>query len=118
MRGLRRRGNYSLTFRSYRCVMNSSITLNYPGLWPLHAYDAVTEVAALSHAVQHTVEMAAGLTGGGRRVDLAGLDHAVGLLCAKALDLPAVDSRSARAALVALLTELDALSLALRTKGS
>lgn len=97
--------------------MNSSITANHPELWPPCAYDAVTEVTALSQAVQHTVEMAAGLTSGGRRVDLAGLDHAVGLLCAKALDLPAVDGRLARAGLVTLLTELDALSLALRAKG-
>lgn len=98
--------------------MNSSIAANHPGRLPPHAYDAVTEVTALSEAVRHTVEMAAGLTSGGRRVDLAGLDHAVGLLCAKALDLLAVDGRSARAGLVALLTELDALSLALRTRGS
>ncbi len=98
--------------------MNSPIVVNHPGLWPPHAYDAVTEVTALSHAVRHTVEMAAGLTNAGRRVDLAGLDHAVGLLCAKALDMPAVDGRAARAGLVALLTELDALSLALRAKGS
>ena len=98
--------------------MNNLIAVNHPPLWPAHAYDAVTEVAALSHAVRHTVEVAAGLISGGRRVELAGLDHAVGLLCAKALDLPAVDGRSARAGLVALLTELDALSLALRTKGS
>ena len=97
--------------------MNSSIAANHPELWPPCAYDAVTEVTALSQAVQHTVEMAAGLTSGGRRVDLAGLDHAVGLLCAKALDLPAVDGRLARAGLVTLLTELDALSLALRAKG-
>ena len=98
--------------------MNSSTAAIHPRLWPAHAYDGVTEIAALCQAVQHTVEMAAGLTNGGRRVELAGLDHAVGLLCAKALDLPAVDGRLARPGLVALLTELDALSLALRTKGS
>jgi len=51
-------------------------------------------------------------------VDLAGLDHTVGLLCAKALDLAAAHGRAARAGLVALLTEIDALSLSLRAERS
>ena len=96
--------------------MTNSIAMHPPELWPLHAYDAVAEVAALSETVRHTVEMAAGLAAGGRRMDLTGLDHMVGLLCAKALDLSAPDGRAARAGLVALLTEFDALSLSLRAE--
>lgn len=98
--------------------MTNSIAVHHLQLWPLHAYDAVTELAALSETVRHTVQMAAGLAGGGRRVDLAGLDHTVGLLCAKALDLAAAHGRAARAGLVALLTEIDALSLSLRAERS
>lgn len=88
------------------------------GLWTRHTYDAAADVAALSQGVLATVDMAAGLAMGGRRVDVAGLDHAVGLLCAKALDLPPAEGHAACAGLFALLTQMDALSLALRTIGS
>ncbi len=89
-----------------------------PKLWPTDAYDASAGVAALSEAARHTVEVAACLAASGRRVDLKGLDHTVGLLCAKALDLPAADGRAARPGLFALLTKIDALSLTIRAKGS
>lgn len=87
-------------------------------LWPPHAYDAAAAIVALSEGARHTVETAAGLVRGGRRVDLAGLDRLVSLLCAKALDLPAAKGRAARTGLIVLLTEIDALSLALRAGGS
>jgi len=86
------------------------------GLWPTHPYDDVAEVAGLYAMIRNVIETAAGLAVGGRRVDVSGLDRTVGLLCAKALDLPPEDGRAARAGLVALLTEIDALSLALRAK--
>lgn len=98
--------------------MTNSIATQHPELWPPHGYDAVAEVAALSEAVRNTVTMAAGLAAGGRQVDLTGLDRTMGLLCAKALDLAAVDGRTARTGLIALLTEVDALSLALRAEAS
>ena len=88
------------------------------GLWQPHSHDAAAAVAALSQGVLATVDMAAGLAMGGRRVDVAGLDRAVGLLCAKALDLPPAEGHAACAGLFALLTQMDALSLALRTTGS
>lgn len=87
-------------------------------LWPRHEHDAAAETAALSQGVLAMVDMAAGLTTGGRRVDVTGLDHAVGLLCAKTLDLSPTEGRAACAGLCALLTQLDALSSALRTMGS
>ncbi len=87
-------------------------------LWPRHAYDAAADVAALSQGVLDTVDMAAGLAMGGRRVDVGGLDRAVGLLCAKALDLPPAEGHAACAGLFALLTQVDALSLALRMTGT
>lgn len=84
-------------------------------LWPPHPHDAAHEVAALAEGVRNTVAMASGLTLGGRRVDLTGLDDSVGLLCAKALDLPPVQGRAARIELLALLNAFDDLSRALRT---
>ncbi len=82
--------------------------------WPRHAHDAVTDVASLSKALHDTVNLAAGLATGGRRVDVSGLDRSVGLLCAKALDLPPAEGRTACALLFSLLNRIDALSVALR----
>ena len=95
--------------------LNSSLRQE---LWPRHPHNAAADVAALSHGVLATVDMAAGLAMGGRRIDVVGLDHAVGLLCAKALDLPPAEGHAACAGLFALLTQMDALSSALRTTGS
>ncbi len=92
-------------------------SLQPTGLWPLQTHDAAADVVARSEVVRHTMQVAAGLAVGGRRIDLTGLDHTVGLLCAKALDLSPAEGRAARTGLVALLTEVDALSLALRAKG-
>ena len=86
-------------------------------LWPRHPHDAAADVAALSQGALATVDMAAGLALGGRRVDVAGLDRAVGLLCAKALDLPPAEGHAACAGRFALLTRMDALSSALRMTG-
>ena len=51
-----------------------------------------------------------------RRIDLAGLDRGVGLLCAKALDLPPDSGRSVRPHLLALLAEADRLTEALEVQ--
>lgn len=83
-------------------------------LWPQHAHDAVADVASLSKALHDTVNFAAGLAMGGRRIDVTGLDRSVGLLCAKALDLPPAEGRTACALLFSLLTRINALSVALR----
>lgn len=98
--------------------MTNPINSLQQALWPPHSYDAPAEVAALLQGVLATVDMAAGLTLGGRRVDVAGLDSAVGLLCAKALDLPPAEGHAACAGLFALLTQIDALSSALRSAGA
>lgn len=83
-------------------------------LWPRHAHDAAAGVASLSKTLHDTVNIAAGLAAGGRRVDMAGLDRSVGLLCAKALDLPPVEGRAACGLLFSLLNRIDALGVALR----
>ncbi len=82
--------------------------------WPRPAHDAAAELASLSKTLHDTVNIAAGLAAGGRRVDVAGLDRSVGLLCAKALDLPPVEGRAACALLFSLLSRIDALGVALR----
>ena len=82
--------------------------------WPQPAHDAAAGLASLSKALHDTVNLAAGLAAGGRRVDVAGLDRSVGLLCAKALDLPPAESRAACGLLFSLLNRIDALGVALR----
>ena len=47
-------------------------------------------------------------------MDLTGLEDQVGLLCAKALDLPPAEGRTMRGELVAVLARMDALTVALR----
>ncbi len=83
-------------------------------LWPQPAHDAVGELASLSKTLHDTVNLAAGLAAGGRRVDVTGLERSVGLLCAKALDLPPREGRTACALLFSLLGRIDALGVALR----
>ena len=83
-------------------------------LWPRPAHDAAAGLASLSKALHDTVNLAAGLAAGGRRVDVAGLDRWVGLLCAKALDLPPAEARAACGLLFSLLNRIDALGVALR----
>jgi hypothetical protein len=82
--------------------------------WPRPAHDAAAELAGLSKTLHDTVNIAAGLAAGGRRVDVAGLDRSVGLFCAKALDLPPVEGHAACALLFSLLSRIDALGAALR----
>ncbi|MDR3538899.1 MAG: hypothetical protein P4L71_20560 [Acetobacteraceae bacterium] len=53
----------------------------------------------------------------GRTVDLTGLDAQIGLLCAKALDLPAEQGRFVRPALISLLRKVDSVSTALAAHG-
>lgn len=85
-----------------------------PAPWPPHDHDAAADVAALSIVVRHTVELASGLRAKGRRIDVTGLDQTVGLLCAKALDLPPGQGRAARPGLIAVLAEIVALDAAFR----
>ena len=71
------------------------------------------ELRAFTDGVTQTLSVARGLVEAGRYVDLAGLEDQVGLLCAKALDLPPAEGRAIRADLIALLARVEALSGAL-----
>ena len=81
-------------------------------------YDAAAmrAVIAMSEDLARTVCIARALVDHGRTVDLAGLDRGVGLLCAKALDLPPASGRLLRPHLLALLAQADSLTEALRTQ--
>lgn len=89
---------------------------NIPEPWPTPPHDPAAVQRALAEQVQRTIAIARALAGSGRPVDLAGLDQAVGLLCAKTLDLPPDQGRVARPALAVVLAELDLLSTTLRAK--
>ncbi len=60
--------------------------------------------------LSRTAALARALVLAGRTVELAGLEGQVGLLCAKALDLPPEEGRQMRTELAILLAELDALA--------
>jgi hypothetical protein len=70
-------------------------------------------VEALAEGVMATVRMARVLAEGRRRVDLAGLNEMVGVLCARMLDLPLDEGRALRGRLETLDRELMALQEAL-----
>jgi hypothetical protein len=69
----------------------------------------------MADAACSTLRVARALVESRRPVDLAGLQDAVGRLCAAALDLPRAESGALRPRLAAVLAELDALERALRT---
>ena len=54
----------------------------------------------------------------GRAIDLTGLDHEVGLLCAKSLDLPPDEGRRIRPQLIALSGVMEALSRVLAARAA
>ena len=70
---------------------------------PLQAAEALTSELAT------TLRLARAMASSGRPVELSGLDEQVGLLCAKALDLPPEQGTALRPALISLLADLDAL---------
>ncbi len=80
------------------------------------------EAAALRAAVgvaedlMRMTHIARLLVAHGRSVDMTGLEHGVGLFCAKALDLPPPSGRGLRPHVVRLLAEMDRLTEALRSQ--
>ena len=70
-------------------------------------------ILSLAGEVRRVVSLARAMAVSGRRVGLAGLENAVGLLCAKALDLPPNETSAVRAQLVLLGAELDRLTAAI-----
>lgn len=77
-------------------------------------FDPEREFVALSEQTRRIVSVAQAMVASLRPVDLAGFEANVGLLCAKALDLPPDKAPAARLELSRLLTGLHALELAIR----
>lgn len=74
----------------------------------------IERVRAAVVALRRTAALARAFAEAGRPIDLAGLDGQVGLVCARALDLPPEEGREMRAELRAVLGEIDALADTLR----
>ena len=72
------------------------------------------QFGALADGLGKTVSVARALAASGRAVDLDGLDRHIGLLCAKALDLPPEIGRTQRVCLIKLRDDLDDLTALLR----
>ena len=80
----------------------------------LGSYDAtVAHVSGLAGGLGRTLRIARALLEADRLVSLDGLQPAVGLLCARALDLPPDLGRAMAPALADLLADMDALIAAL-----
>jgi hypothetical protein len=82
----------------------------------MKAEEADTQVHALRSYLEdlnNSIVVARTLLERGHAVDLAGFDDLVGLLCAKALDLPPDQGRVVRSDLIGLAAAVDALSAAL-----
>jgi hypothetical protein len=73
----------------------------------------LTTAQHLAALLRTTLRVAHAFVASGRSVDLTGLDRQIGLVCAKALDLPAEQGRTMRPQLVDLLEETDRLARAL-----
>lgn len=79
---------------------------------------ALQTAVGMTEGLARTVCIARVLVENGRTVDMAGLDRGIGLLCAKALDLPAKAGRELRPHLSALLSAVNQLTEALRVQDS
>jgi hypothetical protein len=76
---------------------------------PLPDRTPLGRARSLAASACNTVRLSRALVAAKRQIDLAGLDGVVGLLCAKALDLPPEQGRSLGPDLAALMREIDRL---------
>ncbi len=93
-----------------------------PGLFAFDSSDyeatAVKAAVNMAEGLARTICIARLLVENGRTVDMAGLDRGVGLLCAKALDLPPDAGRGLRPQLLMVLAEANQLTEALRNQAA
>jgi hypothetical protein len=82
------------------------------------SHDPIAAVRGLAEELRKTTDLARALAGSGRAIDLTGLDHEVGLLCAKSLDLPPDQGRCVRPRLIALSGAIEALSRVLAARAA
>ena len=81
-------------------------------------HDPIAAVCGMAQELRKTAELARALAESGRVIDLTGLDHEVGLLCAKSLDLPPDEGRRIRPQLIALSGVMEALSRVLAARAA
>jgi hypothetical protein len=79
-------------------------------------HDPERDVLALSERTLRMIRVAHALAQSERTVDLQGLQRQVGLLCAKALDLPPEQAGFARLELHRLVQGIDALEQTMRNQ--
>ena len=87
---------------------------SFPDLTPGQGFDPQREMMALTEQTVRVVTVAHALIASHRRVDVAGLQQQIGLLCAKALDLPPGQTALARIELQRLASGLGALQAVMR----
>jgi hypothetical protein len=83
---------------------------NLPGFPAASVGNQLAAVQSLIQGLGQMLRVAGALVQAGRNVDLAGIDRQIGLLCAKALDLPTPDGRKCHRQLVELRDQIDALT--------
>lgn len=81
---------------------------------PVTAPDTGHAISVMLEQAQQVVRMLRAFAATDRTVDLVGLEHLVGVLCAQTLDLPPAEGRLFRPSLEGLLAECDALGSILR----
>ena len=79
---------------------------------------AVRAAVGMAEGLARTICIARLLVANGRTVDMTGLDRGVGLLCAKALDLPPEAGRGLRPQLMMVLAEANRLTEALQNQAA
>ena len=92
--------------------MQTGAPLPFPA--PELDFDPVAEVLALSEQTARMIAVTQALVLSQRHVDVQGLQNHVGLLCAKALDLPASQTGFIKLELERLASGLDALNASMR----
>ena len=97
----------------FRCLTASVQNGSLPG-FPAASQPATDAVDRMVDGVGATLRVARSLLQSGRQVDVEGLDRIIGVLCARALDLPPEQGRNIRPRLAILLRELDALGVAMQ----
>lgn len=92
--------------------MRPGTTLPSPALSPV--FDLEAEVLALTDQTARMISVMQALVSSQRHVDIQGLQNHVGLLCAKALDLPPAKTGFLKLELKRLGSSLDVLHATMR----
>ena len=87
---------------------------NDPSPDPLMQFSNFTSVLARIDGIRATLEIARALSQAGRRLDLGGIDHEIGALCASVLDLDPAQGDRIRPLLCSLQGDLQVLEYAVQ----